>query len=153
MFDIRDNIRKLLVDSMNQWRTELTLFGEVLGEVSIKGGIFQGDSVSPLLFLVALISLSLVLKKVLSTYEFSNNKKINLLLFKNDLKFFVKSEKGLDSLVQTIYVFIEDIGMKFSIEKCPMRVMGRGKIVKSEGIEFTGKEKTKSLDEKESYRY
>ena len=29
-----------------------------------------------------------------------------------------RSEKGLDSLVQTVRVFSEDVGMEFGIEKC-----------------------------------
>ena len=41
----------------------------------------------------------------------------------DDLKFYSQSEKGLDSLVQTIRVFSEDMGMEFGIEKCAMLVM------------------------------
>ena len=113
MFDIADNIRQLLVDnirqllvdSMKQWRTEVTSFGEVLVAVSIRGGIFQEYSLPPLLFVVALIPLSLVLRKVKSTYEFSNKEKINHLIFNDDVKLLTKSEKGLDSLVQTVPMF------------------------------------------------
>ena len=42
----------------------------------------------------------------------------------------------MDSLVQTVRVFSEDIGTQFGIEKCPMLVMKKGKIVKSVGIEL-----------------
>ena len=34
-----------------------------LGEVEIKQGIFQGDSLSPLVFVLALIPLSFILRK------------------------------------------------------------------------------------------
>ena len=44
------------------------------------------------------------------------------------LKLYSPSEKGLDSLVQTVCVFSEDIGMEFGIEKCAMLVMEKGKI-------------------------
>ena len=47
-----------------------------------------------------------------------------------------RREKGLDSLVQIVCVFSEDIGMEFGIEKCAMLVMEKGKIVKSVGIEL-----------------
>ena len=50
------------------------------------------------------------------------------------LKLYSRSEKGLASLVQTVCVFSEDIGMEFGIEKCAMLVMEKGKIVKSVGI-------------------
>ena len=34
----------------------------------------------------------------------------------DDLRLYRHNEKGLDSLVQTIHVFSEDIGMEFIIE-------------------------------------
>ena len=36
----------------------------------------------------------------------------------DDLKLYSLSEKGLDSLVQTVRVFNDDVGMEFGIEKC-----------------------------------
>ena len=46
------------------------------------------------------------------SYEFSKSKeKINHLLFMDDLKLYSQSEKGLESLVQTVRVFSEDTGM------------------------------------------
>ena len=45
-----------------------------LGEVHIKRGIFQGDSFSPLVFVLVLIPLSLILRKVKAAYEFSRSK-------------------------------------------------------------------------------
>ena len=35
----------------------------------------------------------------------------------DNLKLYSRSEKGLDSLVQTVRVFSEDVGMGFGIEK------------------------------------
>ena len=61
------------------------------------------------------------------------------------LKFYSQSEKGLDSSVQTVRVFSKDIGMKFRIEKYPMVVMEKGKIVKSAGIELPDGKVIKSL--------
>ena len=61
--------------------------------------------------------------------ELSESKeKINHLLFMDDLKLYKRSEKGLDSLVQAVCVFNEDIGMEFGIEKCAMLLMEKGKI-------------------------
>ena len=56
-----------------------------LGET--KRGIFQGDSLSPLMFILALIPLSPILRKAKAAYEFSESKEnINHLLFMDDLK-------------------------------------------------------------------
>ena len=71
------------------------------------------------MFVLALIPLSLILTKAKAAYEFSENKeKINHLLFMDNLKLYSRSQKGLDSLAQTVHVFSEDIGMEFGIEKC-----------------------------------
>ena len=122
-----------------------------LGEVEIKWGIFQGDFFSPLVFVLALIPLSLILKKSKVAYEFSESKeKINHLLFVDDLKLYSRSKKGLDSLVQTVCVFSEDIGMEFGIEKCAVLVMEKWKIVKSVGTELRDGKVIKSLQQDES---
>ena len=98
MFGLAENIKSLLVSSMEKWKVMLCSGNSELGEVEIKRGIFQGDSLSPLVFVLALIPLSLILRKVKAAYEFSESKKkINHLLFMDDLKFYGRSEKVLDS--------------------------------------------------------
>ena len=139
---------------MEKWKIMLCSGNSELGEVEIKRGIFQGDSLSPVVFVLALIPLSLILRKAKVAYEFSKSKeKINHLLFMDDLKLYSRSEKGLDSLVQTVRVFSKDMGMEFGIEKCAMLVMEKGKIVKSVGIELPDGKVIKSLQEGESYKY
>ena len=151
-FGVAKNIKSLLVNSMEKWKVMLCSRNSELGEVEIKPGIFQGDSLSPLVFDLALIPLSLILRKAKAAYEFSKEK-INHLLFMDGLKLYSRSEKGLDSLVQTVLVFSKDIGMEFGIEKCAMLVMEKGKIVKSVGIELPDGKVLKLLQEGESYKY
>ena len=69
----------------------------------------------------------------------------------DDLKLYSRSEKGLDSLVQIVRIFSEDIGIEFGIEKCAMLVMKKRKIVKSVGIDLPDAKVIKSLQEGESY--
>ena len=131
LFGVAENIKSLLVNSVEKWKVMLCSGNSDLGEIEIKRGIFQGDSLSPLVFVLSLIPLSLILRKENAAYEFSKSKeKINHILFMDHLKFYSRSEKGLDSLVQTVRIFSEDIGMEFVIEKCAMFVMKKGKIVK-----------------------
>ena len=106
------------------------------------------------MFVLALITLSLILRKAKAEYEFSGNKeKINYLLLMDDLKLYSRNWKGLDSLVQTISIFSEDIGVEFGIEKCAMLVIEKGKVVKSVGIELPDRKVIKSLHEGERYKY
>ena len=101
------------------------------------------------MFVLALIPLSFILRKAKAAYEFSESKeKINHLLFMDDLKLYSRSDKGLlDSLVQTVRDFSEDIGMESDIEKCAILLMEKGKIVKSAGIELADGKVIKSLQE------
>ena len=48
---------------MEKWKVMLCSGNSELGEVEIKRGIFQRDSLSPLVFVLALIPLSLILRK------------------------------------------------------------------------------------------
>ena len=117
LFGVAKNIKSLLVNSMEKWKVMLCSGNSELGELEIKQRIFQGDSISPLVFVLALIPLSLILRRAKTAYEFSKSKdKINHLLFMDDLKLCSRSEKGLDSLVQTVRVFSEDVGIEFGIE-------------------------------------
>ena len=63
MFGIAENLRTFLQKSMKQWRLSLTANGEDLGEVNVKRGIFQGDSLSPLMFMLNMVPLSLILRR------------------------------------------------------------------------------------------
>jgi len=60
LMGIADNIKRLLKNSTSNWKTNA--YGTTLGEVNIRRGIFQGDSLSPLLFVIAIISLRRMLR-------------------------------------------------------------------------------------------
>ena len=60
---IAQNMVGLIQNNIKQWKTVLTAGGEALGEVHIRRGIFQGDSLSSILFVISLIR-TLVLRKV-----------------------------------------------------------------------------------------
>ena len=67
------------------------------------------------MFVLALIPLSLILRKAKAAYEFSGSKEmINHLLFMDDLNLYSHNEKELDYLVQTICIFSKDIGMELN---------------------------------------
>ena len=106
MFSIAENIKTLIKNSMEQWRTDLMVNGEKLGRVRIKRGIFQGDSLSPLLFVIALIPLSMVLREVKAGYSLGRGRlSLNHLLFMDDLKLYGKNENQVDTLVNTVRVY------------------------------------------------
>ena len=116
LFGVVENIKSLLVNRMEKWKVMLCSGNSESGKVEIQQGIFQGDSLSSLVFVLALIPLSLILRKAKAAYQFSESKdKTNHLLFMDDSKFYSRREKGLDSLVQTVCVFSQVIEMEFGI--------------------------------------
>ena len=153
IFGIAVNVRNFLQRSMGQWKLSLTSNGEDLGDVDVKRGIFQGDSLSPLLFVLSMIPLSLILRKVNACYEWGKKEyKLNHLLFMDDLKLFGKNEKQIDSLVTTVHIFSTDIGMEFGLRKCGVVTLKRGKIARCEGIELPDGELMKEVKQ-EGYTY
>ena len=69
MFGIAVNVRRFLLSSMKKWKTELTSCGQQLGVANINRGIYQGESLSPLLFILCMVPLSLVLRRSRAGYE------------------------------------------------------------------------------------
>ena len=147
------NIKNLLAKSMNGWKTKLISNGQSLGNVDIKRGIFQGDSLSPLLFVITMIPLIVILRKCEAGYSYGNNIEINHLLFMDDFKLYAKTSSQLDSLIQTVRIFSNNIGVKFGIEKSAVLIVKRGKMTQSEGITLPDDTNIRSLKEGEGYKY
>ena len=72
-----------------------------------------------------------------------------------EFKLFAKNDKEIDSLVQTVRIFSDDIGMKFGLEKCAAVTMkrARGKRIHSDGIALPVGTQLSALGEEESYKY
>ena len=130
---------------MSLWKVELTLNSQNFGNVEIKRRIFQGDSLSSLLFIIGVIPLILILRKC--------KERINYLLYMDDLKLYGKTDKRLDSLIQTVRIFSSSICMEFGIEKCNILILKRG--IKDENcdIMFPNDLKISSFKEGENYKY
>jgi len=62
------------------------------------------------------------------------NSKINHLLFMDDLRLYGRNDRKIKSLVHTVQIFSEDIGMQFGIEKCATIKLQHGKVKHTEGI-------------------
>ena len=66
---------------------------------------------------MCLLPLTHILRDAAPGCDFkSNGQKVNHLLFMDDLKFCASNEKSLESLIQTVRVFSNDIGMEFGVE-------------------------------------
>ena len=136
LVQVSENIVEFIRKSVKNWNTNLTSCGEYLTNVNIRRGIFQGDSLSPLLFLICMIPLSQILRKLKSGYTLKNGEKLNHVFFIDDLKIFAKSECEINELISTVQILCNDIGMEFGIKKCGVLALKRGTVVSSEGTEM-----------------
>lgn len=146
------NAVQLISQSMGSWNTRLEYLGEHLTDVDIKRGIFQGDSLSPLLFITSLIPMSLILRDAVQGYGFREGRKVNHLLFMDDLKLYGKKKTDLEALMNTVRIFSEDIRMEFGLSKCATVIMKRGKKVEDAGISMPDGQVIEDLGN-EAYKY
>ena len=123
MYKISDEILNFIEKTMKTWRGELTAGGRSLAEAKIQRGIFQGDTLSPLLFIFAMMPLNHILRKFTARYKLRRaQEKINHLMYMDDIKLSAKNDKDLDILIHIVEIYTQVIGMEFGIEKCIMLV-------------------------------
>ena len=65
----------------------------------------------------------------------------------DDLKLLGKSDDQIDSPVQTVFTFSEDIGMEFGLKKCGVVILKKEKLVKFHGIHLPNQEIMKEVVE------
>ena len=69
----------------------------------------------------------------------------------DDIKHFSEKEKELETQIQTVRIYCENIGMEFGIEKCTILVMKIGKRHITEGVELPNQVVIRTHGEKETY--
>ena len=157
MYKIHPVLITFIEESMSQWKTNMTLVhkGEVLetGPIRIKRGIFQGDSLSPLLFTMSLNPLSKELQKTGYGYQLDEQTKINHLFYVDDLKLYGTSDNELMGLINTMKNVSDDIKMEFGLDKFAKASFKRGKNVSAEGIPLNDNQVIQDLDQAETYKY
>ena len=107
-------------------------------DVNVKKAIFKGDSLSPLLFCLALDPLCKILNKLSEGYNLGAgrrkdpDKRINYLLFMNDLKRFAENDEQLKKQLKIVQKFYKSIRMDFGLDKCAKCTIRSGKKTKTE---------------------
>ena len=141
---------------MKNWKTQLTLTHEsgtlMSDNINIKRGIFQGDSLSPLLFCISLIPLSLELNSLGYGYKI-RTERITHLFYMDDLKLYAKDDSELEGLLRIVKGFSDDIGMEFGLSKCAKATFKRGKLEKSDHVRLDEETMIKDLEQEKVYKY
>ena len=71
MYKISHEVINFIEKTMKTWRVELTAEGRRLGEAKFQSGSFQGDALSPILFIIAMMPHNHILRKYTVGYKLS----------------------------------------------------------------------------------
>ena len=63
----------------------------------------------------------------------------------DDLKLYGNKDKDINSLINTVKAFTDDIKMKFGYAKCGRIIINRGKVKRTDGIEIDTLRRFKTL--------
>ena len=136
LMQVSQNIVKFIRKVMKNCNKSLASYGKYLANNDIRRGIFQGHSLSPLLFVIFMISLTQTLRKVKSGYTLKNGEYLNHILFMDDLKIYAKTGREGNGLVSTVQILSNNIGMEVGIQKCGILIYKRAKVVSSKVVEM-----------------
>ncbi|XP_047539184.1 uncharacterized protein LOC125072598 [Vanessa atalanta] len=134
IYKINPKIIDFLRKIMSYWKTTLHLnYGQntiVTRQIQIKKGIYQGDSLSPLWFCLALNPLSHLLHRCRVGYPLKSIEEtiISHLIYMDDIKLYAKSDKDMKKLIEVTKEFSTDINMQFGLDKCKTIHIIKGKI-------------------------
>ena len=148
MYKISHEVINFIEKTMQTWRVELTTGGRSLVETKIQRGIFQGDELAPLLFIIAVIPLNHILRKCTAGYKLSRSQeKINHLMYMDDIKLFAKNGKELEMLIHAVRIYSQNIGINVPCSSW--------KVAKdmNDGIELPNQDKIWTFGENETNKY
>ena len=121
-----------------------------------KRGLFQGDSLSPLLLCHAILPLSHALKK-LNGYRIRRSTvkgSITHMLYMDDLKLYAESPAALTEALSVVDRVASAVGMKLGLRKCGVAHMQKGKVLPGPENPGTSLEDgIKCLSEQDTYQY
>ena len=150
MYKISDEIINFIKKTMKTWRVVLTAGGRGLAEAKIQRGIFQGDALSLLPFIIAMIPLNHTLRKCTARYKLSRLQgKIHNLMYRDDIKLFAKIEKELEILIHAVRIYSQNIGMEYGIE-CVMLLIKSSIWHLTDRMELPNQDKIRTFREKKS---
>jgi hypothetical protein len=151
LLGLNNKIINFFKSSMEKWSTRLQLkTNQELWQsrlIKINRGIFQGDSMLPPLFCIALIPITHELNRPNCGYQIHGTEmKISHLLYVDDLKLIGRSEEELTNVIQILKTLSSDIKMKFGWEKCARICVKSGKVYRIQHMGNTMETEIKELD-------
>ena len=121
--------------------------------IQVRRGIFQGDSLSPLLFCIALIPLTNELNRADCGYRVhGTERKISHLLYMDDLKLLGRNENELKNEMKIVQTISKDKTINFGLEKCARVCLKRGSVQSKMHVGSQFDNDIKELDPRKAYK-
>ncbi|KAL1447878.1 hypothetical protein WDU94_005658 [Cyamophila willieti] len=149
---------------MKKWQTTLSIRATTSNnttniksnKIKINTGIFQGDSLSTLLFCLCMNPLSTILNKntkgfKIKAEEFDHY--ITHLFYVDDLKLFAETNDKLTQAIKTVEHFSKEIGMELGTQKCKIQAITKGKLTPTPEYTTTSSDKIEPMEPGEYYKY
>ena len=141
------------------WATvlELRMTGKVVKSTPVKynRGLFQGDSLSPLLFCLAIDPISQILNRTkgYSLWHHGERKTISHMLHMDDLKIYAGGPDQLREAMACVEKTSKAISMRFGVRKCVTVHMKKGKVLAGLDNPEHSENSIKSLEKGTTYKY
>lgn len=133
MYRFHPSLVRFIERCMILWQTRLCL--RVADEqlttapVHIRRGIFQGDTLSPLLFCLAIAPISTELDRLAVGFHLRYGDvecHLSHLMYMDDIKLYTNSPSRLQSMVTVVEQVAGDVGLEFGLRKCAVLHLQRG---------------------------
>ena len=120
--------------AMSKWTTNLEIRNCEAGVESIlvkfRRGLYQGDSLSPLLFTLAIAPLSHMLSRWGGFVSNYHPNPVTHTLFMDDLKIYTGGPGDLEATLTEVERVAEAVGMRLGIRKCGVAHLRNGRLVR-----------------------
>ena len=133
-------IQRTLGNLRKKWSSEFTVGrgkDAVKVELTYLRGLFQGDSLSPLLYVLSIAPISKALRE--STWGFqvmqgprASSRSVTHLYFMDDLKVYASGADALATTLETVDRVSRAVGMELGLRKCAVAHVKGGKLVDKE---------------------
>ncbi len=152
--EVRRTVRGLIP----KWRSSIsleTVDGWRRVPIVFKRGIYQGESLSPLLFCLAGSPLSEALREgegVGFRSKFHATP-VTHQLYVDDLKLYAESKEMLERMVGVAEEISTAVGMEFGLKKCAVAHLKNGRVKAEGGVGLGAQARIEEVDQDSTYKY
>ena len=122
-------------------------------DLQFRRGLFQGDSLSPLLFCLSIAPISHALRETMGAIVPYLDHPVTHLFFMDNLKVYAESSDALGDTLRVVDRVSRAVGMELGLRKCAVAHIKRGKYVHGEDYLLPEERRIERVARGGTYRY